>query len=113
MGLSVENFCWMGPTGLSALAMARPADAGYGDQPLSLEELEARGLLYVVGVASFTRFRPALVMLAVFLPYSASKRRLGQCPAAGDRLHGWPRATTIDHAGSGSSHQGAGKAWLP
>ena len=35
------------------------ADAGYGDQPQFLEGLEARGLPYLVGVASSTRFRLA------------------------------------------------------
>lgn len=35
------------------------ADAGYGDQPRFLEGLEARGLPYLVGVASSTRFRLA------------------------------------------------------
>ncbi len=33
------------------------ADAGYGDQPNFLDGLEARGLPYVVGVASSARFR--------------------------------------------------------
>jgi len=35
------------------------ADAGYGDQPRFLDGLEARGLSYVVGVASSTRFHLA------------------------------------------------------
>ncbi len=35
------------------------ADAGYGDQPRFLEGLETRGLPYLVGVASSTRFRLA------------------------------------------------------
>ena len=33
------------------------ADAGYGDQPVFLDGLEARGLPYLVGVASSARFR--------------------------------------------------------
>jgi SRSO17 transposase len=35
------------------------ADAGYGDQPVLLNGLEERGLPYLVGVASSTRFRLA------------------------------------------------------
>lgn len=35
------------------------ADAGYGDQPVFLNGMEARGLPYLVGVASSTRFRLA------------------------------------------------------
>ena len=35
------------------------ADAGYGDQPVLLNGMEARGLPYPVGVASSTRFRLA------------------------------------------------------
>ena len=35
------------------------ADAGYGDQPRFLDGLETRGLPYLVGVASSTRFRLA------------------------------------------------------
>ena len=43
------------------------ADAGYGDQPRFLDGLEIRGLPYLVGVASTTRFRLAQDVHSLFL----------------------------------------------